>query len=123
MSALSANPTPENWVTQVQLPPHLTDVTFGAQDLHLCQVTYQDLTEATSLVVTSSLIVKQDHSWVLHVHGHLVDPANVPGLQSFPPTLTSESFNLLLIQLADLHTCIGNPEVEYIALARRMGSF
>ena len=99
LSAPCASPTPENWMAQVKLPPHWIDVTFGAQDwmaqvklpphwidvtfgaqdLRLCQVTYQDLTEATCnpLVVTRSLIVKQDHSWTLHVHGHLVDPANL----------------------------------------------
>ena len=35
---------------------------------HMC-----NLPEATPLVVTRSLIVKQGHSWVLHVNGHLVD--------------------------------------------------
>ena len=49
-------------------------------------------------------------------YGHLVDPVNVPGLQFVPPTLTSESATLLLIQLANLHTCIGNLEEKYIAL-------
>ena len=112
LSAPCASPTPENWMAQVKLPPHWIDVTFGAQDLRLCQVTYQDPTEATCnpLVVTRSLIVKQDHSWTLHVHGHLVDPANLPSLHSFPPTLTSGSTSLLLIELANMHTCIGNPE-------------
>ena len=112
-------------MAQVQLPPHWKDVTFGAQDLRLCQVTYQDLTEAPPLVVTRSLIVKQDHSWVLHVHGHLVDPVNVPGLQAFPPTLTSESATLLLIELADLRACIGNPEEKYVALgeSKKNGQF
>lgn len=78
---------------------------------------YQDLTGASPLVVTYSLIVKQDHSWVLHVHGHLVDPVNVPSLQSFPSSLSSDLTSLLLHQLGDLHTCIGNPEEKYIALA------
>ena len=103
-----------NWMSAVQIPPHWMDVTFGAPDLRLCYVTYQDLLEATPLVVTRSLIVKQDHSWVLHVNGHLVDPANVPSLPSFPPTLSSDSISLLLSQLGDLHTCTGNPEQKYV---------
>ena len=72
----------------VQLPPHWIDVNFGAPDLRLCHVTYQELPEVTPLVVTCSLIVKQDHSWVLHVNGHRVDPASVPSLQSFPTSLS-----------------------------------
>ena len=104
-------------MAEVLLPPHWIDVTFGAPDLRLCHITYQDLTEAAPLVVTRSLIVKQDHSWVLHANGHLVNPANVPSLQSFPSSLSNDSISLLLSQLGDLHTCIGNPEQKYMALA------
>ena len=57
----------------VGLPPNWTDVSFGALGLHLCRVTYQELPGTAPLVVTHSLIVKQDCSWALNVHGHTVD--------------------------------------------------
>ena len=95
---------------------HWVDVTFGGPDLRLCQVTYQELQEASPLVVTRSLIVREDGSWVLHVNGHLVNPDNVPSLHSFPPLLSRDSISLLLSQLGDLRTCVGNPEQKYVAL-------
>ena len=42
----------------------------------------------------------------------------MPSPQSFPDKLSSESVTLLLNEVADLHTCIGNPEQKYTVLAR-----
>ena len=109
----------------VGLPPNWTDVSFGAQGLRLCRVTYQELPGTAPLVVTHSLIVKQDCSWALNVHGHTVDSSKVPSLQSFPDKLSGESVTLLLNEVADLHTCIGNPEQKYTVLgeAKKYGQF
>ena len=48
-------------------------VSFGSPDLRLCCVAYQELEGCSPLVVTRSLIVKQDYSWLLHVHGRPVE--------------------------------------------------
>ena len=109
----------------VGLPPNWTDISFGAPGLRLCRVTYQELPGTAPLVVTHSLIVKQDCSWALNVHGHTVDSSKVPSLQSFPDKLSGESVTLLLNEVADLHTCIGNPEQKYTVLgeAKKYGQF
>ena len=80
------------------------------------RVTYQELPGATPLVVTHLLIVKQDHLWVLHVHGHRVNPSDTPSLRFIPTVLSTDSDSLLLRQIADLRTCIDNPEQEYTDL-------
>ena len=84
----------------VSLPPNWTDVSFGAPGLRLCHVAYQELPGTTPLVVTHSLIVKQDCSWDLNVHDHTVDSSKVPSLQSFPDKLSSKYVMLLLNQVA-----------------------
>ena len=42
----------------IQLPPYWIDVTFDAQDLRLCRVTYQSLPDVTPLVVTSRKTIR-----------------------------------------------------------------
>ena len=121
----STSQSPNNWMTAVQLPHDWTNVSFGAPDLRLCRITYQDLPGSSPLVVTRSLIVKQDHSWVLNVHGHTVDASKVPFLRTLPVELNSDSATLLLSRLADLNTCAGNPEQKFTALgeAKKNGQF
>ena len=118
-------PCSDDLMTLVSLPPNWTDVSFGAPGLRLCRVAYQELPGTAPLVVTHSLIVKQDCSWALSVYGHTVDTAKVPSLLSFPDKLSVKSVTLLLNQVADLHTCIGNPEQKYpvLAEAKKHGQF
>ena len=82
-------------------------------------VTYQELEGCSPLVVTRSLIVKQDYTWVLNVHGHLVDPSKISSLALIPHNLTRDSATLLLSRLAELNTCVGNPEPKFVSLGRR----
>ena len=69
--------------------------------------------------MTRSLIVKQDYTWVLNVHGHLVDPSKISSLALIPHNLTRDSATLLLSRLAELNTCVGNPEPKFVSLGRR----
>ena len=71
-------------------------------------MTYQNKHGYAPMVVTRSVVVKEDQFWTIHVHGHPVDPANIPSLQSFPSSLTRDLIDPLLSQLAHLNTCIGN---------------
>ena len=105
----STSQSPNNWMTAVQLPHDWTNVSFGAPDLRLCRITYQDLPGSSPLVVTRSLIVKQDHSWVLNVHGHTVDASKVPFLRTLPVELNSDSATLLLSRLSRRLVIAGTP--------------
>ena len=100
-------------------------MSFDSPDLRLCSVVYQKLKGCTSLVVTRSLIVKQDYSWLLHVHGHLVDPSKITPLVSIPTSLNQDSAMRLLSHIVELNTCVGNPEPEFISLgeAKKNGQF
>ena len=82
----------------------------------MCRVSYRELVGCPPLVVTHSLIVKQDHSWLLHVHGHVVDTLKVPSLDTIPTELNGASVTLMLSRVAELNTCPGNPEPKFIAL-------
>ena len=117
--SLTAATTDSSLTTLFKLPPQWMDVSFGSPDIRLCQVTYQDKPSYAPLVVTRSLVVKEDQSWTIHVHGRLVDPVNIPSLKSFPSSLSSNFVDLLLSKLANLNTCIGNPEEKYVALGEK----
>ena len=100
-------------------------MSFDSPDLRLCSVAYQKLKGCTPLVVTRSLIVKQDYSWLLHVHGHLVDPSKFTTLAAIPTSLNHESAMRLLSHIVELNTCVGNPEGKFISLgeAKKNGNF
>ena len=107
-----------SWMAAIQLPPYWIDVTFGARDLRLCRVTYQSLPNVTPLVVTHSVIIKEDYSWILHVNGHPVDPVNVPSIQRFSPLPGSDAVSFLLSEIDNLRICPGNPEGKYVELGK-----
>ena len=101
----------------LQLPHGWTNVSFGAPDVRLCRVTYQELAGCPPLVVTRSLIVKQDGSWLLNVHSHSVNRMKIPSLTSIPAKLNSDSAALLLGKIGELNTCAGNPDPKFTAIA------
>ena len=114
-----------NWFDAVQLPHNWMNVSFGSPDLRLCCVAYQELEGCSPLVVTHFLIIKQDCSWVIHIHGHPVDPAAISLLSGIPDNLTHDSATLLLSCLEKLNTCIGNPKPKFISLGetKKKGQF
>ena len=72
---------PVDWFKDVEVPVGWVNVS-GSHDseLHLCKITHQEVLECAPLVVSCSLIIKQDCSWMLHVHGRRVDPDLIPPL-------------------------------------------
>ncbi len=108
------NPFP--W-TNVVVPEGWINISTETK-LRLCQISRQTLPNTAPLVVARSLIVKSDHSWMLHVHGHHADPLHIPGYDITPvfdPTLTTS----LLQKVERLNTCIGNPDSKIIDLAKQ----
>ena len=95
--------------------------------MRLCQVTYQEsLEHCPPLVVTRSLVVSQtNQTWKVHVNGHLLDPARVSSLADVPTTMDSNTTTSLLEQLGQLKTCAGNPDEQFMSLAkaRKNGCF
>lgn len=86
--------------------------------MRLCQITHQDGIDCAPIVVSCSLIVKTDCSWVLHVHGHEVNKNSVNLLSHIPTFLENETTNQLLETLKSVHTCIANPEPKFTELGK-----
>jgi hypothetical protein len=74
--------------------------------------------ECAPLIVSRSLIVKLDGSWILHVHQHKVDPKTIPVLSEFQLCLNSETALSLLEKVCHLHTCIGNADSKFTELGK-----
>ena len=111
-------PSPD-WRTAVDIPSKWINISTDTPDMRLCSVSFQEMTGCPPLVVTRSLIIKQDHCWSMHVHGHLVDPSVIQSLALIPSTLDSESATLLLQRIDQLHICAGNPEAKFVALGEK----
>ena len=73
-------------------------------ELSLCEITRQKVFDCPSIVVSLSLVIKLDCSWMLLVHGHRVDPDLVPSLSKFPSCLDSETTVNLLQTVCSLNT-------------------
>jgi hypothetical protein len=87
------------------------------EELRFCQLSRQDVSECSPLVVSRSLIVnKQDDSWMLHINGHGADPVCISSLFEFPSCLNRDSTTMLLQTVPNLNTCVGNPESMFIEL-------
>ena len=87
-------------------------------ELSLCKIARQEVLDCPPIVVSHSLIIKLDCSWMLHVHGHRVDPDLVPSLSKIPSCLDSETTVNLLQSVCSLNTCIGNPETKFTELGK-----
>lgn len=76
------------------------------------------LTEGETIpVVTQSLTVKSDKSWMVFVHGKHVAANRCNALKDFPIQINSADTLQRLTQALDsLHVCAGHPEEEYVSL-------
>ena len=76
----------------------------------------QPTTSTQGLVVTHSLTVKRDLTWILNIHNHLIDPQKCAVLQSVPKVLSSTSLNGLIELLERLHVCCGQPDSHFLSM-------
>ena len=106
-----------SWLESFNVPNGWVNVSTLENKLCLCQIVHQQAIDCAPIVVSRSLIVQQDFSWMLHVHGHHVNPSAVP-LSRIPSYLESETATALLETVSSLHTCIGNPEDKFTQLGK-----
>ena len=107
---------PSQW-TDVVVPEGWINVS-NETELRLCQISRQDIPNIPPLAITRSLVVKSDCSWMLHIHGHRVDPSHIPTYDD-TPFLDPTSTTTLLQKVGSLNTCVGNPDPKIINLAKR----
>ena len=115
---------PSHWVPQVVVPEGWMNV-FNENELKLCQISKQKVPNTPPLVVTRSLVVMSDQSWMLHVHSHHVNPTHISSLLETPSFLDPASTTLLLQAVCHLNTCVGNPDTRFtdLAMSKKNGRF
>ena len=104
----------------LDIPADWLNVSGESVDVRLCQVAYQEQEHCPPLVITRSLVINKAHqTWRVHVHGHLLDPSNISSLADVPVTLDGNAASLLLKNLSQLKTCVGNPEEKFVSLGKK----
>lgn len=73
-----------------------------------------DLNDTT--IITHSLIVKEDFSWTLTIHGTQVDIRNCSCLSGIPEKLDLETLPLLLSIIDASSVCCGNFDDTYVRM-------
>lgn len=88
------------------------------------ELSRQKTPECEPIVVTRSLIVSQDLSWMVHVHGHKLDPIRCSSTLSIPAELGLEDFKELVAVVTGSNVCAGNPDERFVEMAEsRKGKF
>lgn len=117
---------PNDVANQLNIPSDWLDVSGTNSDILLCQVTYNKSEHCPPLVVTRSLIVyNTSKKWEVHINGHLLDPSKIKSLADISHTVDAGAVRLILERLGLLFTCPGNPDEQYVLLAksRKNGQF
>ena len=91
----------KQWIIQTQNP----------DCVGICKISLQD-----TMVVTHSLVVTQDLSWTLTVHGKKVDPQTCSALSCTPSTLSTATLQTLLSILDTAAVCPGHPDQQFLSM-------
>ena len=70
------------------------------------------------VLVSVSLVVHFDLAWVVHAHGHVVDPLLSSVLSDLPSTLTIHAFQVLVSRIVSSKVCKGHPDANFVAMAK-----
>lgn len=95
----------------------------GNLSVRFCQISHPE-SGSYSAFVKCSLVIRNDTTWQLHVHNHLVSSES-PIIAECHSHLNSVTTSVLLSRLSTLHACPGNPEPKFVSLAsmKRSGEF
>ena len=88
-------------------------------ELRLCKLGDYD----GNNVVIQSLVVQNDFTWSLKVHGVAVDGERCPSLNMFANRLSDRDINRPIEHLDKLQVCPGHPDSHFIELANAKGGF
>ena len=104
--------------------PDSTWVNLSSQSqVKICKV--MDKSHSSSLtnpipMVTRSLLVEADFTWSVTVPGKVIQRSVCSALDKFPQIVSNNTvFRNLLDAVFTLHTCVGNPEEQFVSLVRR----
>lgn len=113
-------PTPLNqlklhdFVSNIKLPP-TWNIHLLQGMLQLCKVAHIPCSSNNPVVITHCIIVKEDFTWELFIHGHkLRDFSKISS--SIPCHLNATFLKEMLHMLEKLHVCPGNPDERFVSM-------
>ena len=113
---------PAKWISPEAVPKGWAVLQHDVL-LKLYQISSQEIPDVSPIVVSRSLVVKEDRSWVLYVNGHQVIPGNVSSFSDVPSLLDPSAVNTLLHKISSLKTCVGNYDARLIHLATQKKNY
>ena len=93
----------KQWIIQTQ----------NADRVGICKIS---CSSQDAMVVTHSLVVTQDLSWTLTVHGKEVNPQMCSALSHTPKTLSTATLQTLLSVLDKAAVCPGHPDQQSLSM-------
>ena len=93
-------------------------------ELRIIRLHHQKHPSTKPIVITKSLIVHLDLTWMVHIHSQMVNPIQCSTLFDIPSTLTFDTFKVLLSLIMSHNVCAGNPDANFVKMAElRTGKF
>lgn len=102
----------------LELPNSQWTCQFTQDALQLCKLQQPSPSSSaqSAPVVTHSLTINSDLTWLAFVHGHKVDSKWLPPLSNIPDKLDSEAINGLLLKLDTTTVCPGHPDKQFVEM-------
>ena len=93
-------------------------------ELRLVELCRQQPINCAPVVVTRSIIIKEDKTWMIHVHGHKLDPLQCAATNDISSRLTLVDFKKLVKVFISSTVCVGQPDSKFTQMAvNRKGKF
>ena len=117
-STSSVTLTLQDFRDSLELPNSQWTCQFTQDALQLCKLQQPSPSSSaqSALVVTNSLTINSDFTWLAFVHGHKVDSKRSPPLSTIPDKLDSEAINGLLLKLDTTTVCPGHPDKQFVEM-------
>ena len=112
-TASSAPPTLANLREQVVIPSQWHDLSLNPHGkLQLFKIREQS-SSSSPVAITHSVVVNEDCTWKLHVHGHHVHPQ---ALSCIPAKLQASTMQKLLSTVGQMRVCAGHPDMHFLTI-------
>lgn len=105
---------PEDW--------SIVSTENNEDQISICKFTYNSSISCPTVAVCFTIM--NDLTWKLGVHGQNVNAVSHPSLKDCPSVLDYEAANAIIVILNSLHTCVGNPDNNFVSMCdSRNGKF
>lgn len=108
-----------------ELPPDwVFQMNESSMELRIMKLYRQEHSSTKPIIISMSLIVHLNLTWMVHVHGKMVNPAMCSVFSNIPSTLTYDAFKILVSIMMSSNVCAGNPDACFVEMAEtRKGKF